>query len=137
LLLLQRRALSKYHSGGLWTNTCCGHPRPEESVEAAARRRLLEEMGFELDLIRVFTFTYTARLANGLIENEIDHVFFGTFDQNPAPEPDEVADWQWLGEDQVRHQIGDDPERFTYWFKAALKNCKWPKVLETYVQERT
>lgn len=78
-LLLQKRALTKYHSRGLWSNTCCGHPRPDESVEKASRRRLREEMGFDSDLSEIFHFVYRADLEDGFIENEYDHVLYGNY----------------------------------------------------------
>src|SRR5690349_17552900 len=86
-ILLQRRANGKYHSGGLWTNACCGHPRPDEQTRVAAERRLEEEMGIRCDLSRVNTFTYFADLDNGLVEHELDHVFIGTFSGDPSPDP--------------------------------------------------
>src|SRR5690349_17076045 len=88
-LLLQRRALSKYHSGGLWTNTCCGHPRPGENIDKAAHRRLQEEMGFDCNMKDVFRFTYKAPLDHGLTEHEVDHVFIGTCDAQPKLNHDE------------------------------------------------
>jgi isopentenyl-diphosphate Delta-isomerase len=92
--MMQRRALIKYHSGGLWSNTCCGHPRPGEAVERAARRRLKEEMGFDSDLTELFAFVYRSDLENGLVENEYDHVLLGCFEGMPEPDPAEVAEWK-------------------------------------------
>ena len=93
-LLVQKRALTKYHSRGLWSNTCCGHPRPNEVIEKASRRRLREEMGFDSHLSKLFDFVYRANLEDGLIENEYDHVLVGWFEGVPKPDPTEVADWQ-------------------------------------------
>jgi isopentenyl-diphosphate delta-isomerase len=116
-ILLQRRAESKYHSGGLWSNACCGHPRPDEVLVSAARRRLHEEMGFDCDLIRIGGFVYRAELENGLTEHEFDHVFVGTFDGDVDANPDEVVDWSWMDIGELRHHLAADGERFTYWFK--------------------
>ena len=116
-LLLQRRAQDKYHSGGLWTNTCCSHPRPGESVLGAAQRRLVEEMGFVCDLTHQFTFEYRAELGNGLIEHEIDHVFSGHYEGPVSPDPGEVAEYQYVEVDELARQIQARPERFTPWLK--------------------
>ena len=101
-LLLQKRAKSKYHSGGLWTNTCCSHQRDGETLEKAVHRRLKEEMGFDCELKEVFTFTYRVKFDDGLIENEYDHVFFGKFDGKPEPNPEEVDDWKWISLEELR-----------------------------------
>ena len=95
-VLLQRRAAGKYHSAGLWSNTCCGHPRPGETARAAALRRLREEMGVECALEPRGSFSYRAILGNGLVEHEIDHLFVGTFQGSPAPDASEVAEWRWM-----------------------------------------
>lgn len=119
-LLLQKRAAGKYHSPGLWSNTCCGHPRLGESAEEGARRRLHEEMGFECEVRKVFAFTYYAELDGGLIEHEYDHVFLGHFDGSPDPDPDEAGDWKWADLSALRANIRQNPEQFTYWFKVSL-----------------
>ncbi len=105
-LLLQKRAIRKYHSGGLWTNTCCGHPRPEEDIEAAARRRLKEEMGFTCKLSPLGTITYRAELEGGMIEHELVHVFRGLYDGTVAPDPNEAEGYRWasLADVQRRHR---------------------------------
>jgi isopentenyl-diphosphate Delta-isomerase len=118
-LLLQRRALAKYHSGGLWTNTCCGHPRPGESVTDAAGRRLREEMGIACALRPAGAFRYRARLGE-LEEHEFDHVLVGRFDGDPRPAPDEVADWRWVEPDAAARELAEAPDRFTAWFDRAL-----------------
>jgi len=115
--LLQRRAHAKYHSGGLWTNACCGHPRPGEATAAAAARRLGEELGIEAPLSEAFAFTYRAELDRGLVEHEYDHVFLGRFDGEPRPDPAEVEAWRWLGADALRGELAAQPERFTAWFR--------------------
>ena len=92
-LLLQKRADEKYHSGGLWTNTCCSHPSPGEFLIKSAQNRLKEEMGISTSLSPLFSFIYKAEFDNGLIEHELDHVFIGTFNANPLPNPEEVGEW--------------------------------------------
>lgn len=119
-MLLQRRALGKYHSAGLWTNTCCSHPRAGESVEAAATRRLCEEMGFECTLHKIFHFVYKATLERALIEHEFDHVFFGRFNGQPRPNPQEVMDWRWLNLPALEQELKQCPENYTVWFKLAM-----------------
>lgn len=116
-LLLQRRAHSKYHSGGKWSNTCCSHPRPGEQTIAAARRRLLEEMGLDCELEYAFSFTYRAELDNGLCEYEYDHVYTGITDMYPLPDPQEVADFVYLSADQIECELAEKPEAYTAWFK--------------------
>ncbi|WP_410493771.1 isopentenyl-diphosphate Delta-isomerase [Chryseobacterium defluvii] len=91
-MLLQQRYYDKYHSGGLWTNASCSHPAPNETIEAAAQRRLQEEMGFQCPLNKIFEFTYRSELGNGLIEHEYDHVFLGRYEGNMLPNPVEVND---------------------------------------------
>ena len=100
-MLLQRRASAKYHSGGLWTNACCSHPRPGEPVDAAARRRLREEMGIDCALEPAFAFTYRAEVGGGLVEHEYDHVFLARYDGDPAPSADEVDGWRWVPIDRA------------------------------------
>lgn len=119
-LLLQQRALSKYHSGGLWTNTCCGHPRPGEETAAAARRRLNEEMGFDCELERVADFIYKAPVSDGLIEHEFDHIYVGRFNGRPSSDPQEAACWEWTGITQLLSRVDTSPDEFTVWFKRLL-----------------
>lgn len=116
-LLLQKRAKTKYHSGGLWTNTCCSHPRPEESIADAAHRRLQEEMGFDCELRKIFSFTYNAKLDNDVYENEYDHVLLGTYDGEPRPSREEVDDWKWIDLDELREDLRENPDRYTYWLR--------------------
>jgi len=121
-LLLQKRAAGKYHSAGLWSNTACGHPRPGEATEAAARRRLREEMGLDCDLRAAFEFVYRAELDGALVEHEYDHVFFGTHEgAPPAPDPSEVEDWRWVSMDELRRDLRDEPRRYSYWLKLAVE----------------
>jgi isopentenyl-diphosphate Delta-isomerase len=120
-ILLQRRAGGKYHSGGLWSNTCCGHPRPGEDTRAAARRRLGEEMGFVCDLRPVHRFTYRALLEDGLIEHEVDHVFVGRHERDPTPDPEEVEGWRWMRPEILARELRSRPEAFTAWLPPALR----------------
>ncbi|OGU03022.1 MAG: isopentenyl-diphosphate delta-isomerase [Gemmatimonadetes bacterium RBG_16_66_8] len=120
-VLLQRRAEGKYHSGGLWSNTCCGHPRPGEETRDAAQRRLSEEMGVAPALAPVFTFTYRAELASGLTEHEVDHVFLGRLDGEPRPDPQEVAEWRWVGIPELLADLEANPGRYTAWLRPALE----------------
>ena len=119
-LLLQRRARTKYHSGGLWTNTCCSHPRLGESYHLAAKRRLNEEMGFNCELTELFTFIYHTQLDNSLFEHELDCVFVGHYHGQPTPDPSEVDDWKWMNVNALKQDIQENPENYTYWFKLIL-----------------
>jgi isopentenyl-diphosphate delta-isomerase len=119
-LLLQKRSSTKYHSQGLWSNTCCGHPRPGEAIEEAARRRLGEEMGFDCEVREVFEFVYHAKLDNGFYEHEYDHVLVGTCDDIPTPNQDEVADWKWTDLTAIMIDMGKHPENYTYWFRTSF-----------------
>ena len=119
-LLLQQRALSKYHSPGLWTNTCCSHPRNGESLEQATARRLQEEMGMTCELHEVFTFIYKAPVGLGLIEHEYDHVFFGQSDATPVINIDEVESWKYMSLDDIAEDLKVHPEQYTEWFKISF-----------------
>jgi isopentenyl-diphosphate delta-isomerase len=125
-LLLQRRAKAKYHSGGLWSNTCCGHPRPDESTAGAARRRLREEMNFDCELRAAFEFLYRAQFENELIEYEYDHVLVGEFASvSVVPNEAEVENCKWTTLDELRRDISLRPDEYTYWLKAALNTDGW------------
>jgi isopentenyl-diphosphate delta-isomerase len=115
--LLQRRNPAKYHSGGLWTNACCSHPRPDESPVAAARRRLSEEMGIVCELTPMFVFQYNLPVPGGLIENEVVHVFAGTHDGAIQPDPAEVSEWKWISFDALETALRSRPENYTVWFR--------------------
>jgi len=123
-VLMQQRAFSKYHSGGLWTNTCCSHPRPGEHVADAAIRRLQEEMGFTTGLTKAFDFTYKAAFENGLTEHEFDHVFTGIYDGLIHFNTDEVAAYAFIPAQDLEQQIQEMPERFTAWFHIAYPKLK-------------
>jgi isopentenyl-diphosphate Delta-isomerase len=120
-LLLQQRALSKYHSGGLWTNTCCSHPRAGEATVDAAHRRLMEEMGFDCDLAERFSFMYQTPFDNGLSEHELDFVYTGTFDDTPDINPSEVAAYRWITLEDLIKEVHEYPTHFTSWFQIILK----------------
>lgn len=126
--LLQKRVATKYHSGGLWSNACCGHPRPGESVETAARRRLLEEMGFACPLEGLGTVQYRATFDNGITEHEIVHVFRGRYDGPVAPNPEEAEGYQWCTPAQIRADASVAPERFSVWFLRYIAE-EWPLAL--------
>jgi isopentenyl-diphosphate delta-isomerase len=119
-LLLQKRASSKYHCGGLWTNTCCSHPRENENTLEAANRRLHEEMGLQCSLTPLFTFSYKTEFDNGLTEHEIDHVFFGSTDEMPKINSLEVEDYRYIGIEELQLEIKESPQHFTTWFLIAL-----------------
>ncbi|WP_068597678.1 isopentenyl-diphosphate Delta-isomerase [Vaginella massiliensis] len=116
-LLLQQRAADKYHSPSLWTNTCCSHPRENETYLEAANRRLLEEMGFETSLEYKFHFIYKANFENGLTEHELDHVFVGTFNGEPKPNSEEVMAYRWISIPDLISEMEQNPTIFTAWFK--------------------
>ena len=120
-ILLQRRNRIKYHCGGLWTNTCCGHPRPSETVSNGAHRRLIEEMGIVIDLTFIDKFQYRADFENGLTENEIDHVFYARYNNETIEiNPDEVSEHAWVNLNELKKDIVEQPERFTPWLLPAL-----------------
>lgn len=116
-MLIHQRALDKYHSAGLWTNTCCSHLPENAEFVSFMHQRLQDEMGFDCELQPAFRFHYQTSFENGLIENEIDHVFVGLFDRDPQVNPTEVVDWQWLSIAEIQQQIANAPHRFSYWFK--------------------
>lgn len=129
-LLIQRRATGKYHSGGLWSNTCCGHPRPGESADGAAGRRLTEEMGFVCDLRPAFRTIYEVSVADSMIEHELNQVFIGWFNGLPSPDTREVEACRWMDLAELRDSIETSPERYTPWLRLLLKNRDWPALDE-------
>lgn len=129
-LLIQRRATGKYHSGGLWSNTCCGHPRPGESADGAAGRRLTEEMGFVCDLRPAFRTIYEMSVADSMIEHELNQVFIGWFNGSPSPDTREVEACRWMDLAQLRDSIDASPERYTPWLRLLLSNRDWPAMDE-------
>ena len=126
-MLLQQRALTKYHSAGLWTNTCCSHPRPGETLETAVTRRLIEEMGITAKVSKAFDFIYQAELPDHLNEHEFDHVFIGNYDDEVRPNHLEVANFVYQSIEEVAANLQSHPEKYTVWFKIAF-----PKVVEWY-----
>ena len=127
-MLLQQRAMNKYHSGGLWTNCCCSHPQPGEDVHAAALRRLQEEMGFTADVKKIFDFVYRAEFDNGLTEHEFDHVFAGEYDGAIMLNPNEAMDYSYLPFEDLKNSLEEQPEKFTAWFRLAFPKIeKWWK----------
>ena len=120
-LLLQKRASSKYHSGGLWTNTCCSHPREGEDTLDAANRRLDEEMGIKTSLRKVYDFIYKAELDNQLTEHEFDHVFYGVCDRDPKLNKDEAEDFKWIDMETLNNDIIKNGNNYTVWFKIAFE----------------
>ena len=120
-LLLQKRASSKYHSGGLWTNTCCSHPREGEEILDAAKRRLIEEMGIDTSLRKVHDFIYKAELDNDLTEHEFDHVLYGIYNEDPIINKDEADDFKWIDMDSLNEDIKTNGNNYTVWFKIAFE----------------
>jgi isopentenyl-diphosphate Delta-isomerase len=129
-MLLQQRSLNKYHSAGLWTNACCSHPAPGENILFSAEKRLFIEMGFTTPLAEAFSFTYRIEFENGLVENEIDHVFTGTYLGDITPDPAEVCDYCYMSMNDIRNSIEVFPKKYTSWFKIAF-----PK-LEDYLRKK-
>jgi len=124
-LLLQQRADEKYHSPGLWTNTCCSHPVPGEKTIDACQRRLMEEMGLKCELRHIFSFIYKCTFSNGLIEHEFDHVYVGYTDDSPVINKNEAKDWKYISLNNLEREIELQPENFTEW----LKIC-FPRLIE-------
>ncbi len=120
-VLLQKRAQGKYHCPGLWSNTCCSHPYPQEDIKAAAKRRLREEMGFDCELEKIGVFHYKAEFDNGLTENEIDHLFKGKYDGKIAPDPAEVGDIKWIDIEALKKDIEENPNDYTVWLKIIME----------------
>ncbi|KAA3609306.1 MAG: isopentenyl-diphosphate Delta-isomerase [Calditrichaeota bacterium] len=120
-LLLQRRALDKYHSPGLWTNTCCSHPRPGENIQQAAKRRLIEELGIQCSFKKIFDFIYKTTFDYGLIEHELDHVLVGEFEGEIKPNPSEVMEIRWQSLGDLYEEIKSYPDRFTIWFQIMIE----------------
>ena len=130
-LLLQQRASVKYHFAGFWSNTCCGHPRPGEGLEAAAHRRLREEMSFDTELREVKSLIYRASFQNGLTEWEFDHAFVGVFRGEPKPNPEEISDYKWIGLHDLKRDIRENPDRYTPWFKIFLEKIDFEREFKS------
>jgi len=119
-LLMQRRALGKYHSGGLWSNTCCSHPRKGEELELAVHRRLKEEVGFDCPLARAFSFIYRHEFDNGMIENELDTVFVGKHDGKFTMNKEEACDAKWMSIESIKADLEENPKNYSEWFKIIM-----------------
>lgn len=120
-LLLQQRAMTKYHSPGLWSNTCCGHPRPGEHAPSSARRRLMAEMGLDCALADIGSFIYRAEVGKGLVENECDHVFIGYSDDQPRLNQQEAMDWKWISFAALEKELQDNHEQYTFWLNTIIQ----------------
>jgi isopentenyl-diphosphate delta-isomerase len=127
--LLQKRSKSKYHSGGLWTNTCCSHPKLDESIADAARKRLKFEMGIDLETSFAFKFIYRSELDRDLIEHEFDHVFIGKFDGTPLINLDEVEDWKFMDFQSLRADLNNNQASYTAWFKLIVNRVELRKMV--------
>lgn len=119
-VLLQKRSIKKYHSGGLWTNACCSHPAPDEPIIESTKKRLKYEMGIEVQPEFAYKFLYEQRLDNGLTEHELDHVFVGKYDGKPEINTDEVEDWKFMSVEDLRKEVKAQPDNYTVWFKLML-----------------
>lgn len=118
-MLLQKRAKTKYHSPGLWTNTCCSHPGPNKNLEEEVKRRLKEEMGINCQLKEIFSFIYKVNLGS-LIEHEFNHVFIGKFNGKPIVNAKEADDWEWINTKEFKKDVRKNPEKYAYWFRLIL-----------------
>lgn len=128
-LLLQKRSVQKYHSGGLWTNTCCSHPEPGEDLITSARKKLMHEMGFEVQLKPAYTFAYRASLDNNLTEHEFDHVLVGSFDGEPKPNAQEAEDWTYKSVENIQRDARENPNSYTSWFKLILTHPQLSQII--------
>ncbi len=128
-LLIQQRTRTKYHSGGLWSNTVCSHPHPNETYNQAVHRRLKEEMGFDCTLKKSSCFIYNTGFRNGLTENEYDCVFIGKFDGTPRPNKKEVMDCKWISIKKLMHDIKSHPNKYSVWLKVALQKMKSSQII--------
>jgi isopentenyl-diphosphate delta-isomerase len=120
-MLLQKRAAGKYHSAGLWTNACCTHPRPGERAQVAAERRLMEELGVSCPLQWALRTHYQAKVAPGLVENEVVHLFVAAYSGGVSPNPDEVEDYSWRPADSLVDDVESEPDSYTYWFRLYVR----------------
>ena len=121
-IMLQKRALNKYHSPGLWTNTCCSHPRNNESIISAGLRRLNDEMGFQTDLKELFNFIYKESFENGLVEYEFDYVLIGSYNNSPKLNLIEAGDWKWMSLDEIKRNVEANPNNYTAWLKIIIND---------------
>jgi isopentenyl-diphosphate delta-isomerase len=131
-LLLQQRADNKYHSGGLWTNTCCSHPIEGEEISVTIEKRLSEEMGIKCKTCFQFSFIYKSQLANGLTEHELDHVYFGTTDDEPVLNRSEAKDWKYISLENLEDAVRKNPEDFSIWLQICL-----PEVIKKVKENKS
>lgn len=124
-MLIQKRNRNKYHSGGLWTNACCSHPRYGELLDEAVIRRIKEELGITSQFYKAFSFVYRSTFKNGITEYEYDHVFLSDYNGNIAPDEDEIEEYKWIGLEELADDLVSYPDKYTAWFQIAA-----PKVLE-------
>lgn len=127
-VLLQKRSKNKYHSGGLWTNACCSHPTPHESIDQTTRKRLKHEMGIDLQPDFAYKFIYKSQLDKNLIEHELDYVYRGIFDGVPAVNHEEVEDWKFINIKSLRADLDQHPDRYTVWFKLIMNHAELKTV---------
>lgn len=135
-VLLQKRAKEKYHSPGLWTNSCCSHQRQGETLEEAVARRTKEELGITCDFKEVFKFKYRAEFDNSLTEHEIDHVFIGHYNGNIFPNQEEVEEIRWISLDKLNKEMTDHPDNFTYWFKILMKQPQMQVIIQDILEDK-
>ena len=121
-MLLQKRAAGKYHSPSLWSNACCGHPRPGEETISAGQRRLKEELGIHCELQEKYNFIYRVKFENGLAEHEFDHILVGYFDGKPQPDPAEASDWKTIAVNELMMDLQINPGNYTHWFKLCMND---------------
>jgi isopentenyl-diphosphate Delta-isomerase len=131
-ILLQKRSKTKYHSAGLWTNTCCSHPRPGESILLAARRKLMQEMGIDFQPEFAFKFIYQTNLEHRLIEHEYDHVLVGQYEGEFETNPEEVEDWKFVDSAELKKEITLHPENYTYWFRLIMNHPELAILLSSF-----
>ena len=131
-LLIHQRVFDKYHSGGLWTNTCCGHPNVNEDIKAAAERRLGEEMGFSCQLDFLYKFHYLTNFENQLTENEIDHVFTGVYNDSFEVNPAEVLNYKWVSIADIMEEVANNPQNYTFWFKKILSSEEFQEFIASH-----
>ncbi|MFZ5392425.1 MAG: isopentenyl-diphosphate Delta-isomerase [Patescibacteria group bacterium] len=118
--MLQKRAMTKYHSAGLWSNTTCSHPVWGEEMEEAVHRRVQEEMGFDCPMKELFVYKYSAQVGNGLTEKEVDHIWLGNFDGDAKPDPAEADEWKWIWVNDLLEDIKNNPDNYTFWFRNTI-----------------
>lgn len=136
-LMIQKRAATKYHSAGLWSNTCCSHPRAEEPITSAVKRRLRQEMGIEANILPLYNFIYKYEFSPDLIEHEFDHVFYGETNSEPTLNQDEASAWQWLTWEELKRDIKDNKNNYTFWFKLIIERIiNDPEMLPKHLRPR-